>query len=295
MKDLIFYIVDVFTEEKYSGNQLAVVVLREELSVEDMQKLAREFNYSETSFVILGNTNRNEYDVRIFTPEKEVSFAGHPILGTAYILRNKLCDKSDTKILLNLKAGQIPVFFEKSANSKNVLWMKQINPSFGTILKNSKIVPALGIKKEDLNDKFPVEEVSTGLPFIIVPLKSIEAVRNVKVKKERFLRLIENLEAKAVLVFSSETYKQENDLNVRVFTDYYGVPEDPATGSANGCLAAYLVKNSYFNSNKINIKVEQGYEIGRPSLIHIRAEKKNDNIEVWVGGSVMEIAEGKLL
>jgi len=140
-----------------------------------------------------------------------------------------------------------------------------------------------------------VQEISTGLPFIIVPLKNLNALKKAQIKKEAYFRLIENTDAKAILIFSPQTYKKENDLNVRVFADYYGVPEDPATGSANGCLAGYLVKYRYFENNRIDIRVEQGYEIGRPSLLFLKAEEKEDKINVSVGGKVIMTAKGELV
>ena len=133
------------------------------------------------------------------------------------------------------------------------------------------------------------------MPFIIVPLRTIGATKRAKVKKDEFFELIENTQAKMVLVFCPETYNKDNDLNVRVFCDYYGIPEDPATGSGNGCLAGYLVKNRYFATSKIDVRVEQGYEIGRPSLLYLRAEEINGKIVVFVGGKVGLVAKGELV
>ena len=115
-----------------------------------------------------------------------------------------------------------------------------------------------------------------------------------KIDKEKYFKLIENRQAKAILVFSPETYSKENDLNVRVFVDYFGIPEDPATGSGNGCLAGYLAKHRYFGQDQIDIRAEQGYEIGRPSLLYLRAENKKGQIDISVGGKVVMIARGEL-
>ena len=175
------------------------------------------------------------------------------------------------------------------------MWMKQNNPTFGRILDLDSISESLGLKRGEIDGRFPVQEVSTGLPFIIVPLKSLESVKKAKVSKEVFFELIEDTEAKAVLIFCPETIHRENDLNVRVFVDYYGIPEDPATGSANGCLAGYLVKTRYFENDLIDIRVEQGYEIGRPSLLFLRADKEGEVIHVSVGGMVVMVARGELM
>ena len=138
----------------------------------------------------------------------------------------------------------------------------------------------LGIDQQQIDDRFPIQEVSTGIFTIIVPLRSLSAIKNIKIDKDRYFKLVENTTAKLILAFCPETYHKPNDLNVRVFGDYYGVPEDPATGSANGCLAGYLVKHRYFGSNQIDIRVEQGYEIDRPSLLSLKAWDQNGIIDM---------------
>ncbi len=148
---------------------------------------------------------------------------------------------------------------------------------------------------EDIDLRFPIQEVSTGLSFFIVPLKDIAALKKAKTNTEKYFGLIKHTEAKGILVFCPEAHEAGNDISVRVFVDYYGIPEDPATGSANGCLAGYLTRHRYFGQDGINIRAEQGYEIGRPSLILLRAEKRGDGIEVFVGGSAVIVARGELL
>ncbi|MCD6494001.1 MAG: PhzF family phenazine biosynthesis protein [Archaeoglobaceae archaeon] len=287
--NLKFYIVDVFAEKKYTGNQLAVFRNAGMLSDEQMQEIAREMNYSETTF-ILSEKWENGCDVRIFTPEREVPFAGHPTLGTAYVIQREIIRKPIKTIILNLKIGQIPVTREN-----DILWMRQKPPVFGKTLESNRIAQVLNIDKKDI-DRFPIQEVSTGLPFIVVPLKSLDALKRVQIDKERYFKLIEGLDAKAILVFCPETYNNRNHLNARVFADFYGVSEDPATGSANGCLAAYLVKHRYFDTNNIDIRVEQGYEIKRPSLLFLKAEEKeNGDIDVMVGGKVVMVARGEFV
>ncbi|MCS0542928.1 PhzF family phenazine biosynthesis protein, partial [Aeromonas veronii] len=170
---------------------------------------------------------------------------------------------------------------------------KQNEPTFGQLLDRKLVSDVLNIDSEYIDDRFPIQEVSTGLPAIIVPLKSLEAVKKANINREKYFKLIEHLEAKAILVFSPEAYNAENDINVRDFADYYGIPEDAATGSSNGCLAAYLVKYKYFNKSEINIRVEQGYEIGRHSLLFLNAVERNEKINVCVGGKVIKIAQGE--
>ena len=295
MNRFTFYIVDVFAEKKYTGNQLAVFRNAGKLSDIEMQCLAKEMNYSETTFILSEKKRDEGYDVRVFTLEEEIPFAGHPTLGTAYVIQSEIIGEPVRKVILNLKIGQIPVTVNYKEEKVDILWMKQKAPVFSKIFDREQISEVLSISKGEIDDRFPVQEVSTGLPFIIVPLKNLNALKKAQIKKEAYFRLIENTDAKAILIFSPQTYKKENDLNVRVFADYYGVPEDPATGSANGCLAGYLVKYRYFGNERIDVRVEQGYEIGRPSLLFLKAEEKEGRIDVFVGGKVIMTAKGKLV
>jgi trans-2,3-dihydro-3-hydroxyanthranilate isomerase len=295
MKSLIFYIVDVFAEAKYTGNQLAVFTNAASLSSEQMQQIAKEINYSETTFVTSTETVSGGYNVKIFTPNQELPFAGHPTLGTAYILQKEIIQSSVKKILLNLQVGQIPVTIDDTNAAGKYLWMQQKAPTFHQILDSQTIAEILRIQSQEIDSRFPIQAVSTGIPFVIVPLKTLESVKRIQVNKEKYFELVNSMDAKSILVFCPETYKPENDLNVRVFCDYLGIPEDPATGSANGCLAGYLVQYSYFGKSEINLRVEQGYEINRPSLILLRADQKTPAIDVNVGGKVVMVAKGEFV
>ncbi len=295
MDDRVFYIVDVFAEAKYTGNQLAVFRNGSGYSEGEMHKIAKEMNFSETTFIISDEPREEGYDVRIFTPAEEVPFAGHPTLGTAFIIQREIVSQPLDALTLNLTVGQIPVTFNYVDGMLENLWMQQKPPQFGeSFAKRGDFADALGLEPEDLDASFPIQEVSTGLPFIIVPVKTLEAIKRARVRREAFFSLIERCKAKAPLLFCPETYRSENDLNVRVFVDYYDIPEDPATGSANGCLAGYLVQHRFFGSDHISVRVEQGYEIGRPSLLLLKAECQDGEIAVRVGGKVIMVAEGRL-
>jgi trans-2,3-dihydro-3-hydroxyanthranilate isomerase len=285
-----FYIVDVFAEKKYSGNQLAVVNVSKSLSDNEMLLIAKEMNYSETSFILSGNKECC-FEVRIFTPEREVPFAGHPVLGTAYVIQQIILAKPANKITLKLKSGKITVTF---STKDDLLWMKQKNPEFGETLQPDSIAAVLGLLKDDIDKRFPIEEVSTGFPFIIVPLKNLDSLKRARISGEKYFEFIEKNNAKAILIFSPEPYDKKNDLSVRVFADYYGIAEDPATGSANGALAGYLIKRGYYKNQSINIRVEQGHEIGRPSLLYLKANSILKEIEIFVGGKVIMVANGSL-
>jgi trans-2,3-dihydro-3-hydroxyanthranilate isomerase len=287
--------VDVFAERKYAGNQLAVFRDAGNLSDEEMQLFAKEMNYSETTFVLSEKKRNGGYDVRIFTPSQEIPFAGHPTLGTAFVIQQEIIQKPVEKVILNLGVGQIPVALSFSKGAVDDLWMEQKHPEFGKEIERAVIAKSLTLNETDIDDRYPVQEVSTGLPFMIVPLKTLEAVKRARINRDAFFNLIADTDAKAPLIFSPETYNQKNDLNCRVFVDYYNIPEDPATGSANGCFAGYLVKHRYFGGDHINVRVEQGYEIGRPSLLYLKAEENGDVIDVLVGGKVFKIAEGEFV
>jgi trans-2,3-dihydro-3-hydroxyanthranilate isomerase len=295
MSDYPFYIVDVFAESTYAGNQLAVFRNASSLSDEQMQHFANEMHFSETTFILSEEMKDGGYDVRIFTPAVEVPFAGHPTLGTAFIIQKEIAKDQPQQVILNLKVGRIPVTFEIDSSGAEILWMNQKTPSFGSILSAAAIAEALNLQETDIDKRFPIQEVSTGLPFIILPLKSIAAVKQASVLTDKFFVLVESLEAKAILIFSPEVEHPEHALHVRVFAHGYGVPEDPATGSANGCLAAYLSKVQYFGKPDIDISVEQGYEIGRPSLLYLRTSIDDGKINVFVGGKVQFVAEGKFV
>jgi len=290
-----FYIVDVFAQEKYAGNQLAVVRDAADISDSQMLRITKEMNYSETTFILSEEPRQGGYDVRIFTPAAEVPFAGHPTLGTAFVIQREIMKEPAGSVILNLKVGQIPVTSGPGGKDNSILWMKQIEPVFGTVFDPSDIARVLTIEKDDIDEGFPIQEVSTGMFFIIVPLKNLAAVKRARVARDQYFELVEKTQAKAILIFSPETYNQDKNLNVRVFCDYVGIPEDPATGSGNGCLAGYLVKHRYFGNDKIDIRVEQGYEISRPSLLYLRAENKQGKIDVSVGGKVIMVAKGQLL
>ena len=295
MPNLSFYIVDVFAEEKYAGNQLAVFTNAGGLATAEMQRLAKEINYSETTFLLSSEPQNQGYDVRIFTPDQELPFAGHPTLGTAFILQQVVIREPIETVRLNLKVGQIPVTIGYQNSVPEVLWMKQNSPVFGETVSAATVAPVLNLELSDLDLSFPIQAVSTGVPFLIVPLRTLDALQRIKVNKEAVFALVESLEAKQILVFCPETRSPANHLSVRVFCDALGIPEDPATGSANGCLAGYLAQHSCFGEPTIDLRVEQGYEMGRPSLLLLKASVEADSIAVSVGGKVILVAKGEFV
>jgi trans-2,3-dihydro-3-hydroxyanthranilate isomerase len=295
MTAIPFHIVDVFAEQKYAGNQLAVFRNARDLSSDQMQKIANEMGFSETTFIPSDLEHDGGYDVRIFTPAVELPFAGHPTLGTAYILRQEIIRKPVEQVNLNLKVGQIPVRFDPQPDGRDILWMTPKEATFGKVLSPEDLAPLLTVDKADIDTDFPIQSVSTGLPFILLPLRSLEAVRHAGVVRDKWLDWVKDREAKMLFVFSRQTVDPANHIHARAFADYYGIAEDPATGSANSCFAAWLVKHRYFGSDQIDVRVEQGYGIGRPSLIYLRARRSGERIEANVGGRVIPIARAELV
>lgn len=291
MPKLAYSILDVFAEEKYAGNQLAVFRSAGHLSTAEMQKIAREINYSETTFILSDTPTNGGYDVRIFTPNEEVPFAGHPTIGTAHVIHSQILQAESSDLLLNLKVGPIPV----TCRAGGLSWMKQNPPQFGQQHPAETLARVLNLDTTELDTRFPILEVSTGLPFFIVPLKNLAALQKARVDREKYYALIKDTVAKGILIFCPEPHQPQNDLSVRVFVDYFGVPEDPATGSGNGCLAGYLVKYRCLGKDAIDLRSEQGYEIGRPSLLLLQAHQTAGTIHISVGGKSILIAQGEFI
>ena len=291
-RKLKYVLTDVFAEAKYSGNQLATFLDATSLSDDEMQNIAREINFSETTFIFPDQSRPSAYRVRIFTPGSEVDFAGHPALGTAFVIRNTLIDGDETRVVLHLNVGDVPVDWVEMEKGTVIPFMRQKPPVFGERVQSNRMAELLSLNPDDIDTGWPVETVSTGLPFFIVPLKDAKALKKIMVQSGPYQELIQHSEAKSILAFCPEGYTKEQVLGVRVFPIHYGIPEDPATGSGNGCLAAWLVKNQYFGTETVDISVGQGYEIGRPSLLRLKASRVQGDIEVNVGGQVRWVAEG---
>ncbi len=285
-----FHIVDVFAETRYSGNQLAVFVCPGVVPEKEMQAIAREINFSESAFILAENEEAGGWPVRIFTPLHEVDFAGHPTLGAAHVIQRELIRAQVPKLTLRLKVGPIPVEF--SPGKEDPLWMEQVAPVFGEVLPTAPLAELLGLPAEAIDESWPVQEVSTGLPHILVPLRSLEFLRRAKVDRGSYFRFIEKTWAKNILVFCLQGRTASHAVSVRMFADYLGIAEDPATGSGNGCLAGYLVRHRCLGTPSISLIAGQGHEIGRPSLLYLQAKTSESAIHIRVGGKVMNIASG---
>lgn len=279
-----FYIVDCFSEEKYQGNELLVVIPSRPVSDEEQQKIAREINFSETAFILSGKKPDGGYDVRIWTPNMEVPFAGHPTLGTAHIIRHVIEHDENETVFLNQKAGQIPV--KRSGEGQT---MSQNPPVFGKTVGKEEIAEVFGIDTDDIRDDVPIQWVSTGLEAVIIPLKTREALSGIKMDKERFTE------------YSSR--HPENYCNHLFFTEMgdhiacrcmmEDFVEDPATGSANGDLAAYVIKHRLFGTDDVSYRVIQGEDMGRKSVLDVHVSNISDEWIIEVGGGCRIVASGE--
>jgi trans-2,3-dihydro-3-hydroxyanthranilate isomerase len=290
-----FLILDVFATGKYTGNQLAACLNAGDLTNTQMQQIAREINFSETTFVTNSEPVNGGYNTRIFTPTTELPFAGHPTLGTAFAIQQEIIKDAVERVNLNYQVGQIPVDLNYLNGELDILWMHQQQPKFFEAVDVEMLAAVIGVSPADIDSRYPIEPISTGLTFIIVPLKTLAAVSQAKLNLDLYNKNVAHLPAQAILVFCAETIDPNRQLHVRVFTECFGIPEDPATGSANGCLAAYLAKYQYFGSPTLDITVEQGIEMGRASLLYLRAEYTPDNCPVSIGGRVINIAKGEFI
>jgi trans-2,3-dihydro-3-hydroxyanthranilate isomerase len=289
-----FFVVDVFAERKYAGNQLAVIFDAADLTSAEMQAIARETNFSETTFVLAREPRDGGWPVRIFTPAAELPFAGHPTLGTADVIRRELLGGRGDELTLALAVGLIPVTVERTEPGPEVLWMRQRPPLVGHRAAHAEAAAALGLGPEDLDRDFPVEALSTGVFSLMVPLRSLDALGRARIVDEPYSRLTAAAGTSTVLLFCRGARQAENQLAVRVFARDVGVPEDSATGSANGCLAAYLARHRVLGGGELAVRVEQGYEMGRPSLLRLRARETPAGIEVQVGGRVVPVVRGEI-
>ncbi len=288
---LSFIQLDVFTSRPLEGNPLAVYPDASGLIDAEMQAIAREMNLSETTFIFPRDA-ATEQDhgirVRIFTVQEELPFAGHPTLGTAFALRG---DSGAPEVRLDLKVGTIPVRFEDIAGKPVFGEMTQAEPSFGQIHDPKKIAEVSGVPVEDIDPELPIQTVSTGVPFTILPLKGLNAMRRLQINHARASEYLAASGGKFFFCVTRETVDPAARLHARMLF-YNG--EDPATGSASGCAAAWMVEHGVAQSEE-RVLIEQGIEMKRPSQIFVRASQHNGRVvNVRVGGNVVEVLRGEL-
>jgi trans-2,3-dihydro-3-hydroxyanthranilate isomerase len=283
--NLPFYIVDVFAEKKYSGNQLAVFTGADVLNTEEMQKIAREINFAESTFITKLDDKNSVAKIRIFTPEHEMQFAGHPIIGTSWVLMNRIFKNQPKNISLSVPIGAIPIF-----QSGDLVWLQAAQPQFLDTFSAEGFLKFSNLTISDFDDEFPIQEVTTGSAFVIVPLKSKIVLENLvldKVKMDQWLHANCKTNHRAIYFYFLE---EKNLVSRMLYIEDNQLKEDSATGSASTCLQAFLLK---YYSDEIQIVNHQGEFINRASQIYFDGKLANNHFDIKIGGKTQFIAKGE--
>ena len=304
MRRYQFIQADVFTEIVFGGNPVAVFPDATGLSDDEMQKIAREMNLSETTFVLPPTDSQADVRVRFFTPSAELPFAGHPTIGTHVVLadlgRYEITGPI-TRVWQQVNIGTLPVDLITDGEGRtNRAVMTQGEARHGNIYEDRKtLADALGLEPKDLHPGLPAQVYSTGLPDLIVPVTSLDAIQRINLNVGLFNNICRSMGVTGAEVFTLETLDKAHHVHVRNFGPLVGVFEDPATGSMAGALGAYLLGKGLFEfeheASTTHLVVEQGFEIGRPSLIEVEVDIREGAVsEVRVGGQVVILIEGEM-
>jgi trans-2,3-dihydro-3-hydroxyanthranilate isomerase len=300
MKQLHYCLVDVFTNQPFGGNQLAVFPDARGLASETMQALAKELNLSESTFVLPAEDAASDYRVRIFTPAVELPMAGHPTVGTAFVLAHEgmvQLTEPETTITFEEGVGMVPVTLFTREGQLNLIQMRQPLPTFGPVFDDREaIAHMLSLDPALLDPTLPLEVVSCGVPFLFVPVKSLEAIRASRFRLDVWERVLRDFAAPHVFVFTQEVVLPDSTVHCRMFAPAMGIAEDPATGGASGPLGCYLVRHGLVHptaARSSQMVSEQGFEIGRPSLLQVTIDQDGQHITgVYVGGQCCFMGKG---
>ncbi len=301
MRKFQYFLVDVFTDRPFGGNQLAVFTDGQGLSDKEMQAIAKEMNLSETTFVLPARDAKSDFYVRIFTPALELPLAGHPTVGTAFVLaREHLLGEMADEVTTTFEegVGLIPVSLRSQAGKLQSISMRQPLPSFGPDFSDrAAIAQMLSLTEQDLVEELPLEVVSCGVPFLYVPVKSLAALRSIRFRRDVWEKVLQDFVAPQVFAFTQEVEVTGSATHCRMFAPSMGITEDPATGAAHGPFGSYLVRHKLIESitGKADFVSEQGFELGRPSFLQVTIEHKGEDITgVHVGGQCHYIGTGYL-
>ena len=295
-KKIEFFYVDAFTTETFGGNPAGVIPNAENLTDEEMQKIANELNLSETAF-LLPPTNANaNYKIRYFTPTKEVDFCGHATLGTAWLMANKYnwIDKDD-KIVFESNIGLIPVKWLMENNQLTRVSMTQVSPQVKSIDISPEVVADLvGIHETDLDDRFPIKIANTGVPHLMVPVKTRQAIDQAEPKLNELKKMNNDFNISTTHLFTFDTNGQF-DIYTRDFCPNIGIDEDPVTGAANGALGGYLyLENILAQQERHQLMIGQGHTINRPGILYVTITPDAENAVIEVAGAAVVSIEGKI-
>lgn len=300
MRKLRYSLVDVFTDRPFGGNPLAVFTDAHDLSSDVMQALAKEFNLSETSFVLPAEHSAHDYRVRIFTPAVELPMAGHPTIGTAFVLAHEHVihiAQTETTLLFEEGVGTIAVLLTSREGRLHSIQMSQPLPTFGAhFSEREAIAEMLSLDPTALDTTLPLEVVSCGVPFLLVPVNDLNAMRTLRFRRDVWERVLRDFEAPHLFVFTQEVEVAGSTVHGRMFAPAMGIAEDPATGAASGPLGCYLVRHGRVKPAKtVEIISEQGFEMGRPSFVQVTIEQEGMQITgVHVGGQCYFMGKGTI-
>ncbi len=292
-----YHIVDVFTMKRFGGNQLAVFPEGDRLTAGQMQQIANEMNFSETAFVLQPENPAADFRLRIFTPKLELPMAGHPSVGTAFVLKH-IGRIAEEIVTFEEQVGFISMTFSNHVDEPMLIWMQQPLPSFGSTFDNHAILAnLLSLDASLISQTLSTQVVSTGVPFLYVPVTSMTALEKAKLRTDVWEQYIADWETPHIFAFTMETLDPAATVHSRMFAPAMGISEDPATGAASGPLGAYLWRSGLVTADQAaHMLSEQGYEMGRPSQVHIRLKFQDKAIEgVYVGGSCVYIGHGIIL
>ena len=300
-----FHTADVFTDQVFGGNPLAVLPEAEELNSETMQKIAREFNISETVFVVPPEDRAHNSRLRIFTPETELPFAGHPTIGAALLLAwiGKVpLNGTETRIVFEEEVGPVPVtIFAEDGHAARAQFSAPAMPEYGPDPPDpSGLAALLSLGESDLlpnrdrlNDR--PQAISCGIPFLFVPLAGGDALARAAVRHDKWESVLSSFWASSIYAFTYTCEHEGSSLRARMFAPAMGITEDPATGAAVTALAGYLAPRAAERDGTLRWVVEQGFEMGRPSVLEVEADlEAGDVVAIRVGGTAVFVSSGEI-
>lgn len=301
MREYHFIQADVFTDRPFTGNPLAIFPEADGLSAEEMQAIAGEMNLSETTFVLPATDLKAQFRLRIFTPSAELPLAGHPVVGTCFVLAERgviSLEDGTNRIHQECGAGVLPVDIIVKDGKVDQVVMTQSPPRFFDEYTDRELLAdSVGLAEDQLlPDDLPAQVVSTAVPQLMVPMRSLRHMDKIEIDLVAMRKVLAKTRSDSFMIFTRECVHEGATVHARMFAPTMGIAEDPATGSASGALGAYLVRRGLVRAEPTaHILVEQGYEMGRPSSIHVEVDTDEQGpTEVRVGGQAVEVAEGKL-
>lgn len=295
-KKIEFYYVDAFTTETFGGNPAGVIPNAENLTDEEMQKIANELNLSETAFLLPTSNADANYKIRYFTPTKEVDFCGHATLGTAWLMATKYnwIDKDD-KIVFESNIGKIPVKWLMENNQLTQVSMTQVRPQVKSIdISPAVVADLVGIHETDIDDRYPIKIANTGVPHLMVPVKTRQAIDQAEPNLNELKKMNNDFNISTTHLFTLDTNGQF-DIYTRDFCPNIGIDEDPVTGAANGALGGYLyLENILAQQERHQLMIGQGHTINRPGILYVTITPDAENAVIEVAGAAVVSIEGKI-